>query len=111
MKSNKSFTGILRITIPARNRQRPSIINKIFLLPVIFLILGGLYSCDGIFLFQSKSNVPSDYKNNRGGALHTQNTHAEACKECHGYDLRKKVNDYEEVERIQGLMSNADRYQ
>ncbi len=68
--------------------------TKAYLLLVSFLLLTGIYSCDGIFPSETKSNVPSDHTNNRGGALHKGERETDDCKECHGNDLRGKVYNY-----------------
>lgn len=69
-------------------------IVKIYLFFASFLLFMSFYSCDGIFPSETKSNVPSDHSNNRGGAFHKGEDDADDCKECHGNDLRGKVYNY-----------------
>ena len=68
--------------------------KKIFLGFSSILLIFALYSCDGIFPSQTKSNVPDDHTNNRSGALHKGDRESDDCKDCHGNDLRGKVYNY-----------------
>ncbi|MEO8512459.1 MAG: hypothetical protein ABI543_02755 [Ignavibacteria bacterium] len=68
--------------------------NRVLPILTAFLMLFALYSCDGVFPSESKSNVPSDHTRNRGGAMHKGEEGSDECNECHGNDLRGQVYNY-----------------
>ena len=67
---------------------------KILFIPLFFLSMGLIYSCDGLFPTASKSGVPDDHKQNYGGSLHKgdEEEGPDECDDCHSLDLRGKVS-------------------
>lgn len=66
-----------------------------------FILISFFYQgCDGIFPTQTKANVPDDHTSNYGGFLHRGDEEEgggdelDDCEECHGYDLRGKIYNY-----------------
>jgi hypothetical protein len=77
-------------------------LNKIILIPLFFLSMGLLYSCDGLFPSASKPSVPDDHQNNFGGFLHKgdkDDANPDECDDCHTLDLKGKVSKVNGVYR------------
>jgi len=67
---------------------------KILFIPLFFVSMGLIYSCDGLFPSAAKSNVPADHTTNFGGILHKgskEESNPDECDDCHTLDLRGKV--------------------
>ena len=68
------------------------------LLYMCFFLLMFVYAaCDGIFPSQTKPNLPSDHTSGFGGFMHAsvrRGGGADACKSCHGQDLKGQVYNF-----------------